>query len=555
MIVKAEKKTGKKRLPKSLQAATMEQWRKQPSKWVHEHIDIEPAKYRSRDALVEWLATQPLDTHQWCRRQLATGKLTLDSQRSYQDEFLDQMAQPGWYALRCANGVAKTATAALFVLWFMDVFPPDGPGGTKVVTTAGSFGQLKTQLWSEIHTWAARALYLQDDKADCISVRADSLLKTSIEKEPNWTVIARAADRADTFEGVHADNLLILVDEAKAVKEEIFGAFRRILRGGGEKTGQYWFVFLSSPGSQQGTFWEMTDGNLAHRVMTAGLSAYESSRISLDTIAQDAEDLGEDSPLFISMDLGVAPEESEFTLILLSWAQAAVGREVDGPTPRVLGVDVARFGTNESCGVLLEGRKASIVFSHVGQDLGQTLGRIAEVCDRVRVDAIVTDDTGLGGGITDGMKRSSRYQGVKIIPVNFGSKKELARPDRYANMKAEMMFMLRAELKAGYEAIDDPKVGLSLPNDKKLLGQLTRHRMLFDDRQIYSVEYEATGQAAAGGIGQSPDRAHALALANYGRGRLARRQQVEAGGTKLRELNLADAKHIGIAASVLREDF
>mgnify|MGYP001574828821 CR=1 FL=1 len=889
---------GKKPRKLSKQADLLRQWQESPSKWVKEHIDIEPAKYRAESVLYDWLAGQPDGSHQWCRRQLAAGKLTLDPERSYQMEFLDQMAQPGWYALRCANGVAKTATAALFVLWFMDVFPPEGPGGTKVVTTAGSFGQLKTQLWSELHTWAARALYLRDRDVDCISVRLDDLQKTAIEKEPNWTVLARAADRADTFEGVHADNLLVLVDEAKAVKEEIFGAFRRILRGGGERQGRYWFVFLSSPGSQQGTFWEMTDGQLAHRVKTFGLSAYESDRIGLETIAQDSEDLGEDSPLFVSMDLGISPEEDEFSLIPLSWAQAAVGREVDGPLPRVLGVDVARFGAHESCGVMLEGRKASIVFAHQGQDTGQTLGRIAEVCDREKVDAVVVDDsvtgdvpvmirrwgqwidvvpicslhrqkraryekhaglealsatgwtavkfsmrhrvqkqiydvittdgrtkvtgdhslmmdgnevraqdvaigtqldvrwpdegahglfmcepqatvnedlawmlglfaaegsvdynrrnqgwrarlanqqkelleraqsivqmnfcerasinasgtsrigkvcyalrlgrrarefvvewgyttvldcrwvvgegevrhvsrykkvpiqvlngsaeikkawlsgyllgdgavdrghvkvdskdltllagvqhlwhqlgwrtgvgvrddkmnittlrridqpqrpsgevkvvrelgmvddyvydleteshtfvagvgcivhhnTGIGGAITDGIKRSERYRRIKIVPVNFGSKKELARPDRYANMKAEIMFMIRAELRAGYKDVDDPRVGLSLPSDKKLLGQLTRHRMAFDDRQIYSVDYEAAGQAAAGGIGQSPDRAHALALANYGRAVLARKEHVGL-TSSLRDLNVVDAKHVGIGASVLREDF
>lgn len=538
----------------SKQADLLRQWQEQPSKWVRQHIDIEPAKYRDRQVLEGWLASQPPGSHEWCRRQLAAGKLTLDPARSYQDEFLDQMAAPGWYALRCANGVAKTATAALFVLWFMDAFPPEGPGGTKVVTTAGTFGQLKTQLWSEIHTWANRALYLRDPQADPISVRLDTLQKTAVEKEPNWTVIARAADRADTFEGIHADNLLVLVDEAKAVKEEIFGAFRRILRGGGQRTGRYWFVFLSSPGSQQGTFWEMTDGQLAHRVKTSGLSAYESDRISLETITQDVEDLGEDSPLFISMDLGISPEEDEFSLIPLSWAQAAVGREVDGPPPRILGVDVARFGPHESCGVLLEGRRASIAFSHVGQDTQQTLGRIAECCDRERVDAVVVDDTGIGGAITDGMKRSERYRLVKVVPLNFGSRKELARPDRYANMKAEIMFMLRAELKAGHDSPDDPQVGLSLPSDKKLLGQLTRHRMAFDDRQIYSVDYKAAGQAAAGGIGQSPDRAHALGLANYGRGVMAKR--AVSGNSGLRELNTIGARdRKGIGASILQEDF
>lgn len=531
-------------------------WRTKPSLWLRDAIDIDPARYRSAKDLRAWLDSQPPDAHQWCRQQLEAGKLSLVGSPTpdgglvaddmcYQSALLDAMAEPGWYALRCANGVGKTSTAALLILWFLSAYPAVTPGGTKVVTTAGTYGQLKEQLWREIHTWAARAKFEHP--------WSGSLHKMQIDLAPNWAAIARASDKSSTFEGVHGDHVLVLVDEAKAIRGDLYGAFRRILRGGGQQ-GKYWFVFLSSPGSPSGTFWELTDGSLAHRVTTWGMSAYESDRISLDTIAEDAEDVGEDSPLFVSMVIGRSPEEGDDTLIRLSWAQEAQGREVDTGDPKVLGVDCARFGLHETIGMRMDGRRASLAFSHTGQDLAQTVGKIREAHRRDRYHAIAIDDGGLGGGVTDFLTTSEEFRKIHILPVNFGAKSD--HPERYVNMKSQIAFMVRAELKAGFEDLRNPNVGLSLPADKRMTGQLTAHKVRFDDRQRYRVvtpretdgdaEFSLTSQ-------QSPDRAHALMLANYARaqvGVLRHRSEVP---RAVREMNLELGKRKGPAAQMIAD--
>jgi len=527
-------------------AKVLRRWQEQPSAWLKSCIDIEPAKYRSERELRAWLDSQSPDSHKWCRQQLAAGKLRLDG-KPYQVELLDCMAKPGWYALRCANGVGKTSTAALLVLWFLDVFAPslNSPGGTKVVTTAGTAAQLKEQLWREIGVWASRTKMPRS--------WSGHIDKTQIDLAPDWAAMSRAADKSATFEGVHGDHVLILVDEAKAIKGELYGAFRRILRGGGEK-GKYWFVFLSSPGSAQGAFWELTDGSLAHRVSTFGLSAYESERVSLETIAEDAEDVGEDSPLFVSMVCGLSPEEAEDTLIRLSWVQQAQDREVDCVEPRVLGVDVARMGLNETYAMRMMGRRASVAFAHVGQDLGVTVGKIRHAHERDHYQVIAVDDTGVGGGITDWLSASPEFRRVHIIPVNFGARSD--HPERYVNMKTQIAFMVKAELKAGFDDSENPHVGLSLPEDKKLAGQLTAHKVRYDDRQRYRVTTQhETGADAEFSLTstQSPDRAHALMLANYARAQAGVLRERGVVPRALRELNLEDGHRIGIAASLVRD--
>ena len=241
-----------------LYAQPLQAYRAQPSLWIEDHVNIDLARLREQAELEEWLLHQPAESHTWCRTNLEAGKLSLGS-ASYQSYVLDAMAEPGQYALQWANGCAKTATAALFLLWFLDCYP-----GGKALTTAGTWSQLKEQLWREIPMWADRL------KRRIIPA-GDSMMQTGINLGPDWAAFSRAADRADTFEGVHGDYILILVDEAKAIKSEIFGAFRRIMRG--NPNCMCWIVCLSSPGSPIGPFYDITNGNQAHRSKPFKLSA------------------------------------------------------------------------------------------------------------------------------------------------------------------------------------------------------------------------------------------------------------------------------------------
>ena len=515
-------------------AKLLRYYRLHPATWVEHHIKIDLARFRPEQELVEWLDKQPAGSHLWARQQLALGKLNLDHSRSYQVEMLEDMAAPGYYALQCANGIAKTCTAALMVLWFLDCFP-----GGKVLTTAGTWSQLKEQLWREIPMWAERT------KIPIVPAQKH-LYKTGIDIAPDWAAFSRAASRADTFEGVHGEYIMVVVDEAKAVKAEIFDAVRRILRGNiGCK---FWFLCLSSPGSPTGKFYDITNGSQAKQWGITHLSAYESERISLDQIAQDAEDLGESSPLFVAMDLGIFPDEGEDTIVPLSWAQAAVGRVVNEEGAKTLGVDVARYGSDFSALVELRGRKARIVATYQGKSTVWTTGKITEAHMLSPYDAIMVDDSGLGGGVTDQLHASALRRIVR--GVNFGSVEDMFFPERYVNAKAEMMFMVRAELEAGFKDPLNPEVGLSLPDDKLLVHQLSMQKYLFDNRQRYRVESHE--QLKARGE-KSPDRADGLILANYGRAFVARR-----GGKHLTApmSSAVEDGHVeGIAAGIVKADF
>jgi phage terminase large subunit len=464
----------------------LDQWLEHPSEWVKAHINIDLAKYRARGELDAFL--RGVEGHAYAKRNLKGWKL--DSNASYQAEALDTMATPGFHAFQWANGCAKTTTAALWLLWFLDTHP-----GSKVVTTAGTWSQLTQQLWKEIHTWV--------DRSEGTIVKQVGYMTSSIHISADWFAIGRAATSEATFEGVHAQYVAVVMDEAKAIKPEIFSAVRRILRG--NMGGKFWWIAMSSPGSPSGPFYDICQGSGAANWTVHKLSAYQSERVSLTQIEDDRNDLGENSPLFVAMDLGEFPEETEDTIIPITWVQAAVDQEARPASGRALAVDIARFGQDETVFMRIDGRKVSIVETYTGKDLMKTAGRIVKAKDTF--DRVAIDDVGLGGGVTDRVKE----MGVDgVLPLNAGMRS--AQPDKYSNLGTQMMWALRQVFEENYNSEDGDLI--SIPNDKTLIHQLSARK--FDITSSGQIKMETKGDMRKRGE-RSPDRADTLSMAWYAR--------------------------------------
>ena len=476
----------------SERARRMLYYRKHPARWAEDHLDIKLAPYRSRKQLEDWLEEVPKSSHHWCRQQLARNKFTLDPRKSYQAEALNTMANPGFYAFKWANGTAKTATAAIMVHFFMDCYP-----GGRVVTTAGTWSQLREQLWREISVWAGRA-------TKPIAASLSRMGKTHIDLGADWAAFGRAATEEATFEGVHADYVMVLMDEAKAIKPEIFNAVRRILRGNPD--GKFWWICLSSPGSPTGPFYDLCRGEQAHRWTVFEMSAYESSRIGLEMVHDDSTDLGEESPLFVSMVQGEFPDEAEDTIIPLSWVLSAVDREVMEVGLTGGGVDIARFGNDETCFGEFRGGRFDLVEHYTGKNLMNTAGRTRELCRGVK--RVCIDDAGLGGGVTD---RLRELKVKNIVPVNAGNKPK--DEEQFYNLGTEMLWRLRLRFRETYEIEDDvPMQGISIPNDKRLIHQLAARK--YDFRSDGRLIAESKTKMLERGE-RSPDRAECMAFASW----------------------------------------
>lgn len=115
----------------------------------------------------------------------------------------------------------------------------------------------------------------------------------------------------------------------------------------------------------------------------------------------------------------------------------AIQRNVPPGQPRVMGVDVARFGDDRTCVVYREGNKHMWTQRWQGIDTMQTASRVAEFIQQFKPHGVFIDDVGVGSGVTDRL----RQLGHNVFAVNAG--RSPTNVELYKNLRAEMYGRMR----------------------------------------------------------------------------------------------------------------
>ena len=211
-----------------------------------------------------------------------------------------------------------------------------------------------------------------------------------------------------------------------------------------------------------------------------------------------AKERGEKSSHYQVRVLGEFPEEADDTLIPLKLIEAAVGRDFEDADKHepLMGVDIARFGDDQSVVVVRRGHKVVELVAFGRSDLMHTTGRIMNIARDHGVGTIYIDEVGMGAGVIDRVKEIG---GVNTVGINAGSRSSDS--ERYMNLRAEMFDGLR-------QRFADGEIGI--PDDSELTSQLASLTFKYTSRG--QLQLESKDQIRSSGR-QSPDKADALALA------------------------------------------
>lgn len=136
---------------------------------------------------------------------------------------------------------------------------------------------------------------------------------------------------------------------------------------------------------------------------------------------------------------------SDNVLLTIEAVEAAAGKHLE-PTdyafaPKVIGVDVARFGDDRSCIIQRQGLYAHQPRIFRDLDNMQLAGHVANLFDNWGADAIFVDG-GRGEGVIDRL----RQLGYPVIEVQFGGKPA---DRKYANKRSEMWDLMRVWVNEG----------------------------------------------------------------------------------------------------------
>ncbi len=168
-----------------------------------------------------------------------------------------------------------------------------------------------------------------------------------------------------------------------------------------------------------------------------------------------------------------------------------------GQGPRILGVDVARFGDDRTVILFRDGDKVEWedegIKVYRGLDLMQTASRVVEMIEKHKPQTVFVDGVGVGGGVVDRI----RQLGFKVVDVNAGGK--ASNDVRFMNLRAEMWFRMREWLRDRG----------AIPDRDDLADDLTAPAHDFDHNNRLKIERKEDMKKR--GL-PSPDIGDALAL-------------------------------------------
>jgi hypothetical protein len=361
------------------------------------------------------------------------------------------------------------------VLWF--ALTRDAAGvDWKVVTTAGSWHQLTAYTWPEIHKWAGKLRWDKVRDGRPFS-RANELQNINL-KLAHGAAFAAASANAALIEGAHADSLMFVYDEAKAIPAGTFDACEGAFSSSGEGGTEAFALALSTPGQPQGRFYDicrhMPGYEDWHPVHVTLDDAMDAGRITGEWADQRARQWGTESAIYQNRVLGEFYASDEDSVIPLAWAEAAVARwhawddagRPEPGRPRTVGVDVARTGQDRTVLAVRNGPVITELRRSVKEDTMQTTGRVKGILDADDSVTAVVDVIGIGAGVVDRL----REMHMKVLAFNAsrGSKaKDSTREFGFANRRSEALWTMRQAL----DPSGNPDI--CLPDDEMLLGDLS----------------------------------------------------------------------------------
>lgn len=426
----------------------------------------------------------------------------------WQAEAAIDLAQNPKVSIKSGQGVGKTGLEAAIFLWFITCF-----SYPRIVATAPTKQQLHDVLWSEISKWMSRSPILSQ------LLKWTKTYVYMIGNEKRWFGVARTATKPENMQGFHEDNMLFIVDEASGVADPIMEAILGTLSGENNK-----LLMCGNPTKTSGTFY---DSHTADRKLYKchTVSSIDSARTNKENIESLIQKYGWDSNVVRVRVRGEFPDQEDDVFIPLSLIESCGSRLYELPVGAllpniILGVDVARFGDDETVIYRNAQGRLDMVANRRGQDLMATVGDVVRAYRNIlkefpdykgKIYANI-DDTGLGGGVTDRLrevKREEKLHRLFVIPINAAEKIET--DTKAGKDAAEFYNNLTTHMWASLKELFEHKQ-IVIKDDRETFAQVSSRKYIMASNG--KIQLEKKEDMKKRGL-DSPDRADAAALSVY----------------------------------------
>lgn len=388
--------------------------------------------------------------------------------------------------------------------------------GGIAVTTADTYRQVRDILWRELRKAHTRG----------------QLPGTIPAVESRWEIPGTSAFaigvkpedyNPEGLQGIHGRRVLVVIDEANGVSSDLWDAAKGLVVNADSR-----ILAIGNPHEPQGPFFEACRSKTWHVIH---ISVFDTPNFTGEPVPEKAQaelvspfwleqrkaEGLEGTPWWQAKVLGQFPDTASNAVIPLAWVELARTRQHLQDAREWAGLDVARFGSDDSALVEGSGNGPEEVSVVHGQDTMAVAGMGMRYL-QARRGTLAVDVIGVGGGVVDRI-REQQHPGT-LLSVNVGEPPDHD-ADLLVNLRAQLWWDARRLLDPSNTA-DEPLslMRLDEPTYQRLRAELTAptYRMTSSGK----VQVESKEELKARGL-PSPDLADAFNLALYARSRARRR--------------------------------
>jgi hypothetical protein len=340
---------------------------------------------------------------------------------SKQAEIVDSFMSSSRTAVKSANGCGKSAVVADLITW---IVATGVPSETLCIVSAPTLSQIEKVIFA----------YLKVNRglADAMGMRLPGRITETLawkldgDNGAEFLVFGKRPSDQDivsSFQGTRKRNTFVFLDEAGGLPQDMFTAAEAVATGAGSR-----ILAIGNPDRRGTEFHRIfTDPQLSqdwslHTISAFDLPTFTGESVypdeeaqknflngltSVDWVEHKKRAWGEDSARYKSKVMGEFPDEADNTF----FPQATIDRgfdtviEEDDAIRPVLGLDVARFGSDENVLYINRGGRVRLVDKWSKLDLIETARRVHDYGQRYMASVINIDVNGVGGGVVDALVR------------------------------------------------------------------------------------------------------------------------------------------------------
>lgn len=400
-----------------------------------------------------------------------------------------------YLAVSSGRGTGKSAFLSMLDMWVMSCWI-----GATTIVTANTEKQLVSRTMAELGKWHTMAINSHWFDKSSTALRPikwyGEMVQQQLKIDTQYYYVdaqSWSEENPDAFAGAHSQiGMMVQFDEASGIPDPIWQVTEGFFT---DLAPLRLWLAISNPRRNTGRFFECF-----HKDRAFWENRYIDSRtvegVDKATYQRIADKYGEDHDVTRVEVKGQFPRTGSNQFIGRDTADVAAQRELDKDdgAPLLMGVDVARYGDDESVIRMRRGRDARSfeTVRYKGVNTMQLAAHVADLIDLENPDAVFVDGGGVGGGVVDRLKQL----GYRVIEVQSGERAN--DPEKYLNRRAEMWGELRDWLTTG-----------CIENNSDLIDDLTGPEYSIDVKG--RIKLESKELMKKRGL-SSPDDADALAL-------------------------------------------